>query len=64
MRFFFVALIYQFLLVLTILSLNLGFNVSTRRPPSIYLQPEENVYYKQGESVQLPCKADGDPRPT
>nr|XP_034330172.1 neuroglian [Crassostrea gigas] len=41
-----------------------GLSVSTRRPPSIYLQPEENVYYKQGESVQLPCKADGDPRPT
>lgn len=46
------------------ISITGSLSVSTRRPPSIYLQPEENVYYKQGESVQLPCKADGDPRPT
>uniref|UniRef100_A0A2C9L990 Ig-like domain-containing protein n=1 Tax=Biomphalaria glabrata TaxID=6526 RepID=A0A2C9L990_BIOGL len=34
------------------------------RPPRIYNQPDDNVYYKAGEKVELPCEADGEPKPS
>jgi hypothetical protein len=37
--------------------------VQFKRPPTIIEQPESNVYYIPGESVLLPCKADGFPAP-
>ncbi|KAK6994219.1 neuroglian-like isoform X4 [Biomphalaria glabrata] len=34
------------------------------RPPRLYNQPDDNVYYKAGEKVELPCEADGEPKPS
>ncbi|KAK7486747.1 hypothetical protein BaRGS_00022031, partial [Batillaria attramentaria] len=34
------------------------------RPPGIFMQPDYNVFYKAGETVEMPCVADGSPRPT
>ena len=34
------------------------------RPPIIYEQPHSTVYFKRGESVTLPCQAEGNPRPS
>ncbi|XP_048738673.2 neuroglian-like isoform X2 [Ostrea edulis] len=42
----------------------LGQKVIPNRPPGIYMEPDFNVFYKYGESVKLPCRADGVPRPT
>ncbi|XP_050412764.2 neuroglian [Patella vulgata] len=33
------------------------------RPPSINIQPNYDVYYKGGETVEMPCVADGEPQP-
>ncbi|KAK6177079.1 hypothetical protein SNE40_015257 [Patella caerulea] len=33
------------------------------RPPSIHTQPDDYVYYNVGETVRLPCVADGEPQP-
>lgn len=33
------------------------------RPPGITLQPAKDIYYKAGETVKLPCEADGEPAP-
>ena len=33
------------------------------RPPSIKIQPPFDVFYKAGESVEIPCIADGVPNP-
>nr|XP_022313955.1 neuroglian-like [Crassostrea virginica] len=51
-------------------SLNVNSTVFTRqpdapmRPPIIYEQPHSTVYFKRGESVTLPCQAEGNPRPS
>ncbi|KAK7481945.1 hypothetical protein BaRGS_00026853, partial [Batillaria attramentaria] len=37
---------------------------AAKRPPSIYVQPDYDVFYKALESVQLECVADGSPAPT
>ncbi|XP_055882047.1 neuroglian-like isoform X3 [Biomphalaria glabrata] len=37
---------------------------SVSRPPSIYIEPPFEIYYKVGESVELSCQADGEPKPT
>ncbi|KAH9489610.1 hypothetical protein Btru_037517, partial [Bulinus truncatus] len=34
------------------------------RPPGIFLEPDYDVYYKAGETVQMPCKATGEPKPS
>uniref|UniRef100_A0A2C9KWE9 Neuroglian n=1 Tax=Biomphalaria glabrata TaxID=6526 RepID=A0A2C9KWE9_BIOGL len=34
------------------------------RPPGIYIEPPYDIYYKAGETVELPCKADGEPKPS
>ena len=34
------------------------------RPPGIFKQPDYDVFYKAGETVEMPCVADGAPRPT
>jgi hypothetical protein len=33
------------------------------RPPSIYYQPPDVVYFKPGEAIELKCIADGMPLP-
>ncbi|XP_055958104.1 neuroglian isoform X1 [Patella vulgata] len=33
------------------------------RPPGMFIQPSYDVYYKAGETVQMPCVADGEPQP-
>ncbi|KAK7102380.1 neuroglian-like isoform X2 [Littorina saxatilis] len=33
------------------------------RPPGIFIQPDYDVYYKAGETVEMPCVAEGSPRP-
>ncbi|CAG5127983.1 unnamed protein product, partial [Candidula unifasciata] len=33
------------------------------RPPGMFLEPDFDVFFKPGETVQLPCVAAGDPRP-
>ncbi|KAK6177081.1 hypothetical protein SNE40_015258 [Patella caerulea] len=50
---------WMFLCIIHLPSLSAG-----ARPPSIYIQPDYNVYYKAGETVQMPCVADGEPQPT
>jgi hypothetical protein len=37
--------------------------VSVTRPPFIVHQPDYDVFYKAGETVEMPCYADGIPRP-
>uniref|UniRef100_A0A2C9LIM0 Ig-like domain-containing protein n=1 Tax=Biomphalaria glabrata TaxID=6526 RepID=A0A2C9LIM0_BIOGL len=34
------------------------------RPPSIYFEPPYEIYYKAGETFELPCEANGEPKPT
>ncbi|KAH9489612.1 hypothetical protein Btru_037521 [Bulinus truncatus] len=38
--------------------------VISSRPPGILLEPDYDVFYKAGETVQMPCKATGEPKPT
>ncbi|KAH9489607.1 hypothetical protein Btru_037509, partial [Bulinus truncatus] len=38
--------------------------VISSRPPGIFLEPDYDVFYKAGETVQMPCKATGEPKPT
>ncbi|XP_056000705.1 neuronal cell adhesion molecule-like isoform X2 [Ostrea edulis] len=38
--------------------------VISNRPPAIYKQPDFDVYFKRGEYVALPCRANGEPKPT
>uniref|UniRef100_A0A0B7A4I7 Neuroglian n=1 Tax=Arion vulgaris TaxID=1028688 RepID=A0A0B7A4I7_9EUPU len=33
------------------------------RPPGIFLQPDNDVFFKAGETVQMPCVALGEPQP-
>ncbi|RUS85660.1 hypothetical protein EGW08_006536 [Elysia chlorotica] len=37
--------------------------LAVTRPPGIVLQPDKDIYYKAGETVKLPCEAEGDPAP-
>ncbi|XP_012943169.1 neuroglian isoform X3 [Aplysia californica] len=37
--------------------------LAVSRPPAIFLQPTKNIYYKAYETVQMPCKATGEPKP-
>lgn len=47
---------------LKLLGWSFFFQVPTR-PPGIYVQPPFDVYFKAGETVKLPCIADGNPIP-
>ncbi|XP_076448295.1 neuroglian-like [Babylonia areolata] len=38
--------------------------LAAKRPPSINLQPDYDVFFKSGERVELPCEANGSPSPT
>lgn len=60
----YVVEVYKNYLEFTCYIFTTGQKVIPNRPPGIYMQPDFNVYYKRGESVQLPCRADGVPRPT
>ncbi|XP_062588505.1 neuroglian-like [Saccostrea cucullata] len=41
-----------------------SFLVTLNYPPAIQIQPDLDVYYKDGESLTLPCMATGFPAPT
>ncbi|KAL3853061.1 hypothetical protein ACJMK2_016641 [Sinanodonta woodiana] len=43
--------------------LSLACVCAVNRPPSVFIQPPNDVYYKPGETVELPCIADGIPKP-
>ena len=44
--------------------LKIGFCFSVTIPPIITTHPEKEIFFKEGQSVEIPCVASGQPEPT